>query len=207
MRAVPRFSRRRNTLNPSGICLWRPALGDPRRSRLSRQMEEFLVFIAIFEQHVVIMSSLWGSPNGIRLWRPASWGPTAAAPEPPNGRIPCIYRYWGTTCRQIVEFMAFGACQTPQSRRPWRTSQAQTVGEFWWLNPNRQSCGWTLAWQPVGGKSMARATPSARFLETEPRRWKNETLMDRLRPQRSPTPYHGVISPSPPAPRVPAGPP
>ena len=33
---------------------------------------------------------------------------------------------------------------------------------------------------------MARATPSARFLETEPRRWKNETLMDRLRPQKKP---------------------
>ena len=35
---------------------------------------------------------------------------------------------------------------------------------------------------------MARATPSARFLETEPRRWKNETLMDRLRPQKKPYP-------------------
>ena len=33
-------------------------------------MDEFLVFIAIFEQNVAIMSSLWGSPNGIRLWRP-----------------------------------------------------------------------------------------------------------------------------------------
>ena len=35
---------------------------------------------------------------------------------------------------------------------------------------------------------MARATPSARFLETEPRRWKNATLMDRLRPQKKPYP-------------------
>ena len=70
--------------SPNGIRLWRPLLGDPRRPRLSRQMDEFLVFIAIFEQHVAIMSSLWGSPSGIRLWGPASWGSTAAAPEPPN---------------------------------------------------------------------------------------------------------------------------
>ena len=34
-------------------------------------MDEFLVFIAIFEQNVAIMSSLWGSPSGIRLWGPA----------------------------------------------------------------------------------------------------------------------------------------
>ena len=53
-------------------------------------MDEFLVFIAIFDQNVAIMSSLWGSPNGIRLWGPASWGPTAAAPEPPNERILCL---------------------------------------------------------------------------------------------------------------------
>ena len=32
-------------------------------------MDEFLIFIAIFDQNVAIMSSLWGSPNGIRLWR------------------------------------------------------------------------------------------------------------------------------------------
>ena len=50
-------------------------------------MNEFLVFIAIFKQHVAIMSSLWGSPSGIRLWGPASWGSTAAAPEPPKERI------------------------------------------------------------------------------------------------------------------------
>ena len=93
--------------------------------------------------------------------------------------------------RQTTEFMAFGACQAPRARRPGRASQAQTVGEFrglWWLNPKRRQRGWTLAWQPVGGKAMARATPSARFLETEPRRWKNETLKDRLRPQKKPYP-------------------
>ena len=50
-----------NTLNPSGIYLWRPALGDPRRPRLSRQMDEFLIFIVIFEQNVAIMLSFWGS--------------------------------------------------------------------------------------------------------------------------------------------------
>ena len=36
-----------------------------------------------------------------------SWGPTAAAPEPPNGRIPCIYRYFRPKCRHNVEFMGF----------------------------------------------------------------------------------------------------
>ena len=131
MRAVPRSSRRRNTLNPSGIYLWRPALGDPRRPRLSRQMDEFLVFIAIFDQNVTIMSSLWGSPNGIRLWRPASWGPTAAAPEPPNGRILVFIHIFQTKCCHNVEFLGFRACQNPPARRPRRTSQAQTVGEFW----------------------------------------------------------------------------
>ena len=35
---------------------------------------------------------------------------------------------------------------------------------------------------------MARATPSARFLKTEPRPLKNKTLMDRLRPQKKPYP-------------------
>ena len=64
------FSKKTNTLNQNGIRLWRPPLGDPRRPRLSRQMDEFLVFIAIFEQNVAIMLSLWGSPTGIRLWRP-----------------------------------------------------------------------------------------------------------------------------------------
>ena len=47
--------------SPSGIYLWRPALGGPRRPRLSRQMDEFLVFIVIFQQNVAIMSSFWGS--------------------------------------------------------------------------------------------------------------------------------------------------
>ena len=116
--------------SPNGIYLWRPALGDPRRPRLSRQMDEFLVFIAIFKQNVAIMSSLWGSPNGIRLWRPASWGPTAAAPEPSKERILVIIAIFRTTCRHNVEFLGFRACQTPPARRPRRTSQAQTVGEF-----------------------------------------------------------------------------
>ena len=30
---------------------------------------------------------------------------------------------------EIVDFMAFGACQTPQARRPWRTSQPE------WYSP------------------------------------------------------------------------
>ena len=107
------FSKKTNTLNPSGIYLWGPALGDPWRPRLSRQMDEFLIFIVILKQNVAIMSSLWGSPNGIRLWRPASWGPTAAAPEPPNGRIPCIYRYFRTTCRHNVELMRFPEWYSP----------------------------------------------------------------------------------------------
>ena len=105
-------------------------LGDPRRPRLDRQMDEFLVFIAIFEQHVAIMSSLWGSPSGIRLWGPASWGPTAAAPEPPNGRLLVFITIFRTQYRHNVEFLRFRACQTPPARRPRRTSQAQTVGEF-----------------------------------------------------------------------------
>ena len=117
--------------SPNGIRLWRMLFGDPRRPRLSRQMDEFLVFIAIFEQNVAIMSSLWGSPNGIRLWRPAAWGPTAAAPEPPNGRILVFVTIFRTQYRHNVEFLRFRACQTPPARRPRRTRQAQTVGEFW----------------------------------------------------------------------------
>ena len=49
---------------------------------------------------------------------------------------------------------------------------------------------------------MARATPSARFLETEPRRWKNETLMDRLRPQKKPYPLSRSDIPLPQAHRA-----
>ena len=76
--------------------------------------------------------------NGIRLWRPALGASRARAPEPPNGQIPCIYRYFGTKCRQIVEFMAFGACQTPQARRPWRASQPE------WHSP-LEAGSWGLA--------------------------------------------------------------
>ena len=106
-------------------------LGDPRGPRLSRQMDEFLVLIAIFEQHVAIMSNLWGSPRGIRLWGPVSWGPTAAVPEPPNGRILVFIGIFRTKCRHNVELLGFRACQTPPARGPRRTSQTQTVGEFW----------------------------------------------------------------------------
>ena len=56
-----RPQKKANTLNPSGIRLWRPPLGDSRRLRLSRQMDEFLVFIIIFEQNVAKLTSLWRS--------------------------------------------------------------------------------------------------------------------------------------------------
>ena len=46
---------------PNGIRLWRMLFGDPRRPRLSRQMDEFLIFIAIFDQNAAKMSSLWRS--------------------------------------------------------------------------------------------------------------------------------------------------
>ena len=177
MRAVPRSSRRRNTLNPSGIYLWRPALGDPRRPRLSRQMNEFPVFIAIFhqnvaimlslwgsptgirlwrmlfgdprrprlsrqmdefpvfivifEQHVAIMSSLWGSPSGIYLWRPALGGPRRPRLSRQMDEFLVFIVIFRTKCRHNVEFLGFRACQTSPARRPRRTSQAQTVGEFW----------------------------------------------------------------------------
>ena len=93
MKAVPRFSRR------EGIPLTRVAkasgrrlLGICGRARLSRQMDDCLVFIAAFV----------------------------------------------TKCCQIVEFMAFGACQTPQARRPWRTSQPE------WYSP-LEAGSWGLA--------------------------------------------------------------
>ena len=80
--------------------------------------------------------------SGIRLWRPALGASRARAPEPPNKQIRCIYLYLGPKCRQIVEFMAFGACQTPQARRPWRTSQPE------WYSP-LVAGSWGLAGAPT----------------------------------------------------------
>ena len=148
MRAEPRSSQRKaipltRVVFASGGRL----LGPRGRARLSRQINKFLIFIVIFKQNVAKLWSLWRSapakprkhvghgaqanPSGIRLWRPALGASRARAPEPPNGQILIIYRYFRPKCRHIVEFMAFRACQTPQARRPRRTSQAQTVGEFW----------------------------------------------------------------------------
>ena len=90
-------------------------------------MDEFLVFIAIFEQHVAIMLSLWGSPNGIRLWGPASGGPTAAAPEPPNGRIlvfiavfkqnvAIMSSFWGSALAKPRQHVGHGA---QAKRKQW----------------------------------------------------------------------------------------
>ena len=90
-------------------------------------MDEFLVFIAIFEQHVAIMSSLWGSPNGIRLWGPASGGPTAAAHEPPNGRIlylslffeqnvAIMSSFWGSALAKPRQHVGHGA---QAKRKQW----------------------------------------------------------------------------------------
>ena len=44
-----------NTLNPSGLSLWRPLLGPRGRAHLSRQIDEILVFIAILDKHVAKM--------------------------------------------------------------------------------------------------------------------------------------------------------
>ena len=117
------------------------ATSHPRRTtsphRKTALREVLCYFRATCRHNVEFM----GFPNSIRLWGPASWGPTAAAPEPPNGRILVFIVIFRIKCRHNVEFLGFRACQTPPARRPRRTSQAQTVGEFrglWWLNPKRR---------------------------------------------------------------------
>ena len=53
-----------------------------------------------------------------------SWGPMAAAPEPPNGRILGIYRYFRTKCRHNVEFMGFPEWYLPLEAGSWGPTAA-----------------------------------------------------------------------------------